>query len=107
MPATTAGIYLNTGTFGPLPECAIQAAQERLQEEWKRGRIGASAFETMFNTFVAAREGAARLLHAHANEIALTGSTGDGLNIISYVSIGKRETRLLPPITSISACLDR
>ncbi len=84
MPATTAGIYLNTGTFGPLPECAIQAAQERLQEEWKRGRIGASAFETMFNTFVAAREGAARLLHAHANEIALTGSTGDGLNIISY-----------------------
>lgn len=84
MPATTAGIYLNTGTFGPLPECAIQAAQERLQEDWKRGRIGASAFEAMFNTFVAAREGAAHLLHAHASEIALTGSTGDGLNVISY-----------------------
>ncbi len=39
LPATTAHIYLNTGTFGPLPTCVTQAIQTRLQQEWQDGRI--------------------------------------------------------------------
>ena len=33
MPATTTHIYLNTGTFGPLPDCVTQAMQECIRNE--------------------------------------------------------------------------
>jgi len=84
MPATTAHIYLNTGTFGPLPTCVVQAMQEYLQAEWRDGRLGAASFENMKNTYDDARAKVARLLHADASEIALTDNTGEGCNIISY-----------------------
>jgi L-cysteine/cystine lyase len=83
MPATTSHIYLNTGTFGPLPDCVIQAIQEHIQSEWKHGRLGAAGFEAMTTIYSNARGSVARLLNADAEEIALTDSTGDGLNIIS------------------------
>jgi len=84
MPATTAHIYLNTGTFGPLPACAIQAMQEHFQAEWRDGRLGAAGFESMANIYKNARSSAARLLNADADEISLTDNTGEGLNIISH-----------------------
>jgi L-cysteine/cystine lyase len=83
MPATTAHIYLNTGTFGPLPNCAIQAMQERLQFELTQGRLGASSWDAMFNIYQTARQHVARLLNADTEEIALTDNTGEGLNIIT------------------------
>ena len=84
MPATTSHIYLNTGTFGPLPTCVVQAIQERIQDEWQNGRLGTTAFESMLTIYGNARDSVARLLNADVDEIALTDSTGDGLNIISY-----------------------
>ena len=84
MPATTSHLYLNTGTFGPLPACVISAMQERLDSEWRNGRLGAAAFESMGNIYSEARTRAARLLNAREGEIALTDNTGEGLNIISY-----------------------
>jgi L-cysteine/cystine lyase len=83
LPATLANIYLNAGTFGPLPTCAIQAMQERTQFEWQNGRLGAAAFEKMFAIYTDTRDYVARLLNAHVDEIALTDSTGEGMNIIS------------------------
>ena len=84
MPATTAHIYLNTGTFGPLPTCVVQAMQEQMQASWRDGRLGAAAFEAMGNIHSDARSKVARLLHADVSEIALTDNTGEGMNIISY-----------------------
>jgi L-cysteine/cystine lyase len=84
MPATASHSYLNTGTFGPLPDCVLQAMQEKMQEEWQQGRLGIAAFENTANIYKSAREGAARLLHVDSDEIALTDNTGEGLNIISY-----------------------
>ncbi len=84
MPATTSCIYLNTGTFGPLPTCVIQAIQERFQEEWYEGRLGAKAFEKISAVYSNARSGVARLLNADIQEIALTDNTGEGMNAISY-----------------------
>src|SRR6266702_8205923 len=92
MPATTAHIYLNTGTFGPLPACAIQAMQERIQAEWRDGRLGAAFFESLANIYKNARSSVARLLNADADEISLTDNTGEGLNIISY-EIGRASCR--------------
>ncbi len=84
MPTTTSHIYLNTGSFGPLPTCVVQALQERIQDEWQNGRLGPAVFEATSTIYSNARSGVARLLNADVDEIALTDSTGDGLNIISY-----------------------
>lgn len=84
MPATTAHIYLNTGTFGPLPDCVAQAMQERIRDDWQNGRLGAAAFESIGKIYNNARSGVAHLLNADVEEIALTDNTGDGLNIISH-----------------------
>lgn len=84
MPATTSHIYLNTGTFGPLPGCVIQAMQDRLQFEYTQGRLGAASWETMTSIYETARKNVARLLNAEPSEIALTDNTGEGLNIIIH-----------------------
>ncbi len=84
MPATRAHLYLNTGTFGPLPGVAIAAMQRRLQDEYSQGRLGVAAFDAISNAYNEARARAARLLNADVGEIALTDNTGEGMNIISY-----------------------
>jgi L-cysteine/cystine lyase len=84
MPATTSHHYLNTGTFGPLPDCVVQAMQERIRDDWQNGRLGAAAFEAISTIYNNARSSLARLLNADVEEIALTDNTGEGLNIISY-----------------------
>lgn len=84
LPATTAHIYLNTGTFGPLPIRAVQVMQQHMQQDLQAGRLGAMFFDRMSETYAAARQAVARLLHAHDDEIALTDNTGEGLNVICY-----------------------
>jgi L-cysteine/cystine lyase len=84
MPATLKQIYLNSGTFGPLPACVSQTMQKRVRAEWRDGRLGTQFFREMADTYANARLGVARLLNADVKEIALTESTGDGLNIIGY-----------------------
>jgi L-cysteine/cystine lyase len=82
--ATTAHIYLNTGSFGLLPACVVQAMQERMQQEWRDARLGAKSFDAIAAIYGVARSSVARLLHADEGEIALTDNTGEGMNIISY-----------------------
>lgn len=84
LPATTSHIYLNAGTFGPLPTCVVQAIQSRIEDEWQHGRLGSAAFEGIINSSQQARQHVARLLNAEESEIALTDNTGEGLNIISH-----------------------
>ena len=84
MPATTSRIYLNAGTFGPTAHCVIEAMQERMQEEWREGRLGAKAFESIAEIYAQARRGVAHLLNADETEIALTDNTGEGMNIICH-----------------------
>ncbi len=84
MPATTAHIYLNAGTFGPLPSCVVQAMQERLQHEWQNGRLGSEAYQSISTIYRSARSSIARLINAEEYEITLTDNTGEGINIISY-----------------------
>jgi L-cysteine/cystine lyase len=58
--------------------------QERMQEEWHEGRIGAKSFERIAEIYAQARSGIAHLLNADETEIALTDNTGEGMNIICY-----------------------
>ncbi|GCE24661.1 cysteine lyase [Dictyobacter alpinus] len=84
MPATTSQIYLNTGTFGPLPTCASDAMVTRIQEELLQGRLGTAGFEKIIAIYAYAREQVARLLHCNAEEVTLTDNTGEGMNIVSH-----------------------
>jgi L-cysteine/cystine lyase len=84
MPAATSHIYLNAGTFGPIPTCVVTAIQERIQEEWREGRLGAQGFKRIADTYQQARSRVAHLLNAEEAEITLTDNTGEGMNIISY-----------------------
>jgi len=84
MPATTSQLYFNAGTFGPLPTSALQAMQQRLQGEYTQGRLGAAAWEAIHAIYDNARRRVAHLLNADESEIALTGNTGEGMNIVSY-----------------------
>jgi L-cysteine/cystine lyase len=84
MPATTAHIYLNTGTFGPLPRCVIDAMQQRMQEEWSDGRLGAKGFQSIADIYAQARHKIAHLLHTDPSKITLTDNTGEGMNIVIY-----------------------
>src|SRR5215467_9762769 len=83
MPATTTNLFLNAGSFGPLPSCVLQAVYEQMQVEWQNGRLGIAAFEAIGKIYGDARSSVARLLNADLDEIALTDNTGEGLNIIS------------------------
>jgi L-cysteine/cystine lyase len=84
MPATTSRLYLNTGTFGPIPNSVEQAMQQTMQQEWQNGRIGKESFQNYAALAQSARQGVAHLLHAEEHEIALTANTGEGMNIISH-----------------------
>lgn len=84
MPATTRQVYLNTGTFGPLPDVVPDTMQKWMQRDWQQGRLRAETFHNLFETYNAARSSVARLIGAHADEIVLTDNTGEGINIACY-----------------------
>lgn len=83
MPATTANVYLNTGTYGPLSRRACAAIAERAAEDLERGRLrgGMQGFMSYFERLVTLRKDLASMVGAEANEIALTRSTTEGVNL--------------------------
>jgi L-cysteine/cystine lyase len=74
--------YLNAGTEGPVPAAAVEAAQRRLEFEASHGRSGKSFFEGVLDMARALRAAYARLLACGAEQVALTGSTTDGVNTV-------------------------
>ncbi|GCE12697.1 aminotransferase class V-fold PLP-dependent enzyme [Tengunoibacter tsumagoiensis] len=84
LPAVESRIYLNAGTFGPIPKQVVQAMQARIQEELAEGRLGMQSYEQRSLISQQVRERVAHLLHADADEIALTANTSEGMNIATY-----------------------
>ena len=81
LPALEAGIYLNTGSVGPLPAETAAAMNEISAYELATGRAHADYFEEMLQRMAEARAAVAAVLVADAADIALTHSTTDGMNI--------------------------
>src|SRR5215218_2739391 len=88
-PVLEAGIaYLNSGTDGPLAAAAVAAAREALEDQECGGRVSAH-FERRFALQDRLRAAYAALVHAPAEEIALTTSTSDGLGrVIAGLDLG-------------------
>jgi L-cysteine/cystine lyase len=74
--------YLNAGTFGPLAQATIDAAQRQREVDVEAGRAGKAWFDAM----VAARDRVRGLLAALVGttpaQVTLTRSTTDGINIV-------------------------
>jgi selenocysteine lyase/cysteine desulfurase len=72
--------YLNAGTNGPVPRRAVDAAVESLRAQAERGRAGAAFFKAFVDESDALRGRVAGVLGCELGELALTGSTTDGVN---------------------------
>ena len=74
--------YLNAGTEGPIPRAAADAVRVRMLQDTEQGRIGRAYFEENQTLAASVRAGYAEVLGAEPGEVALTGSTTDGLNTV-------------------------
>jgi L-cysteine/cystine lyase len=72
--------YLNAGTNGPVPIAAIDAAERSLREQLEHGRSGGPWFQHQVERIDELRGRVARLLGAEQADVAVTGSTTDGIN---------------------------
>lgn len=85
IPALTDAIYLNTGTFGPSPVPVIGAIRQALDLIERHGPYSPVVRESVERQcYEATRSEAALLLGATPNEIVLTRSASDGINIIAF-----------------------
>jgi L-cysteine/cystine lyase len=74
--------YMNAGTEGPVPRRAAEAVHRRMDFEAEGGRCGKPYFETLMEMAAQLRAGYAGVLGADPSEVALTGSTTDGVNTV-------------------------
>ena len=74
--------YLNAGTFGPLARPTADAVQAQHAADVAHGRFGKEYFERMLDLRKQARVVLGGLVAAEPEQIALTGSTTDGCNIV-------------------------
>ncbi len=81
LPAVQRQVYLNAGTNGPLPRIVTETLQQVAQEQLERGRIGPGLYEGLHEHWTSLRCLIAGIFGASPDEIALTRSTTEGLNI--------------------------
>ena len=74
--------YLNAGTEGPIPAVAVAAVRRRVEAEAEGGRCGKPYFEALMDLAARARSGYATALGCEPADVALTGSTTDGVNTV-------------------------
>jgi L-cysteine/cystine lyase len=74
--------YLNAGTEGPVPRRAAEAIHRRIDLEALEGRCGRPYFDTLMGMAAELRSGYADVLGSDPIEVALTGSTTDGVNTV-------------------------
>jgi L-cysteine/cystine lyase len=81
LPATRAGIYLNTGSAGPLPAEAAAAMADVADRELAVGRATRESFEELVARMDEARAVVAAVLGTEMDLVALTHSTTEGINL--------------------------
>lgn len=74
--------YLNTGSVGPVPTAAADAARAEIDDALVKGRGGKAHFDGLIDMGDRLRDRVAGLMGATPGEIALTGATTDGVNAV-------------------------
>jgi L-cysteine/cystine lyase len=81
LPATAAGIYLNAGTAGPMPAETQLAMDEQAARELAVGRASPDQLEDLKQRWAELRASIAAVIVGDPDDIAMTHSTTDGLNL--------------------------
>src|SRR3954454_10499222 len=81
MPSARNSVYLNAGTWGPLPTRAADAMRARIDQVETRGRIGSAGYAEFQRIREDARAALAEAMSSDPSRIALTHSTSGGLNL--------------------------
>jgi L-cysteine/cystine lyase len=81
LPALSAGIYLNTGSAGPLPRETARAMADLAEFELTVGRAAPDYDLQSLERMAEARAAVAAILTADVDTVALTHSTTEGLNV--------------------------
>ena len=84
LPSLSAGIQLNTGSAGPLPSEAAVAMAELATYERDFGRAQFEYYLEALQRMDEARAGVAAVVGGDLDEVALTHSTTDGMNIATW-----------------------
>jgi len=84
LPAVGAGIYLNTGSAGPIPAEVAAIMAELEGWEVRTGRATAEFFEDFLERLAEARGGVAAILATDVDNVAITHSTTEGMNIATW-----------------------
>jgi L-cysteine/cystine lyase len=84
LPATSAGIYFNTGSLGPLPAESAAAMDEYSARDLATGRAHPDDMEAGFERMAECRAGVAAILATDVDSIALTHATTDGMNTATW-----------------------
>jgi L-cysteine/cystine lyase len=82
MPSARRAVYLNAGTWGPLPTRAADAMRARVDDVERIGRIGSRGYEEFGRIRDDARAAFAEAVRSDPERIALTHSTSGGLNLV-------------------------
>ncbi len=81
--------YLNTGTNGPVPRRALEAVGKAVRVQEERGRGDTPFFMSVITRAEELRGRVAALAGCAPGELALTGSTTDGVNsVLSALELG-------------------
>jgi L-cysteine/cystine lyase len=89
-PVTERVAYLNSGTDGPVPRRSYEAAAAWLRSEVEDGRAGRAHFDRLLDTRATLRERLAETLASSPSDVALTGSTTDGMaTALSVLPLGR------------------
>lgn len=83
-PAVRTVAYLNTGTFGPLPDSAITAMKAALDAQLQQGRFAHETHATFAQVRREIREQLAALFHVKPEHFALVDSTTHAMNIVLW-----------------------
>jgi L-cysteine/cystine lyase len=81
LPALSAGIYLNTGSVGPLPAETAAAMTEMSDYELRLGRSHEDYFEAFLERLAEARGAVAAVIGADIDSIAIGHSTSHAMNL--------------------------
>jgi L-cysteine/cystine lyase len=84
MPSVTASVYLNAGTFGPVPLASADVMQKRVSEVLARGRIGTAGFAKWTALMEETRDAFAQSFGEPNDEVALMHCTTDGINTVLW-----------------------
>ncbi|HEY6058448.1 MAG TPA: aminotransferase class V-fold PLP-dependent enzyme [Candidatus Limnocylindrales bacterium] len=95
LPATAAGIYLDTGTAGPLPRETTAAMAEIADMELAVGRAHPDLHAETVQRMAEARAGVAAILGADVDAVALTHATTDGINLAAWGLDWRRGDRVV------------